>query len=445
VEFRLRIKSLISPLPKKEMNEPLITDDAVVFGLLMTILGFVFYTSSRTSGFWMKYYKIIPALLMCYLLPSVLSTFGIIGVKWETLNAAGEVVTEKSHLYDVAKLYLLPTALVLMTLSIDLKGIFNLGPKSLAMFLTGTIGIVVGGPVAILLMSLISPETVGGAGPDAVWRGLSTLAGSWIGGGANQAAMLEIYGYNQEKYGAMVLVDIVVANIWMAFLLYGVGRSESIDRWLKADSSAIDELKHKVETYTKSISKIPNLSDSMVILGIGFTATAASHLTAKGVKWLIANHIPSLSESVLNSGFFWIVVTATTIGIVMSFTKLRKWEGAGASRIGSVFIYVLVATIGMKMDLMAVLSQPGLLVVGLIWMAFHVGLLFAVAKLIRAPYFFLAVGSKANVGGAASAPVVAAAFHPSLAPVGVLLAVLGYALGTYGAIFCAQLMELVSP
>lgn len=427
------------------MNEPLITDDAVVFGLLMTILGFVFYTSSRTSGFWMKYYKIIPALLMCYLLPSVLSTFGIIGVKWETLNAAGEVVTEKSHLYDVAKLYLLPTALVLMTLSIDLKGIFNLGPKSLAMFLTGTIGIVVGGPVAILLMSLISPETVGGAGPDAVWRGLSTLAGSWIGGGANQAAMLEIYGYNQEKYGAMVLVDIVVANIWMAFLLYGVGRSESIDRWLKADSSAIDELKHKVETYTKSISKIPNLSDSMVILGIGFTATAASHLTAKGVKWLIANHIPSLSESVLNSGFFWIVVTATTIGIVMSFTKLRKWEGAGASRIGSVFIYVLVATIGMKMDLMAVLSQPGLLVVGLIWMAFHVGLLFAVAKLIRAPYFFLAVGSKANVGGAASAPVVAAAFHPSLAPVGVLLAVLGYALGTYGAIFCAQLMELVSP
>ena len=427
------------------MNEPLITDDAVVFGLLMTILGFVFYTSSRTSGFWMKYYKIIPALLMCYLLPSVLSTFGIIGVKWETLNAAGEVVTEKSHLYDVAKLYLLPTALVLMTLSIDLKGIFNLGPKSLAMFLTGTIGIVVGGPVAILLMSLISPETVGGAGPDAVWRGLSTLAGSWIGGGANQAAMLEIYGYNQEKYGAMVLVDIVVANIWMAFLLYGVGRSESIDRWLKADSSAIDELKHKVETYTKSISKIPNLSDSMVILGIGFTATAASHLTAMGVKWLIANHIPSLSESVLNSGFFWIVVTATTIGIVMSFTKLRKWEGAGASRIGSVFIYVLVATIGMKMDLMAVLSQPGLLVVGLIWMAFHVGLLFAVAKLIRAPYFFLAVGSKANVGGAASAPVVAAAFHPSLAPVGVLLAVLGYALGTYGAIFCAQLMELVSP
>ncbi len=427
------------------MEAPLITDDAVVFGILMAILGFVFFTSSKESGPWKRFYTFIPALLMCYLLPSILSSAGVIGVRWEEVNAAGEVVKGQTELYNMAKLYLLPTALVLMTLSIDLKGIFNLGPKSLGMFLTGTVGIVLGGPVAILIISLFSPETVGGAGPEAVWKGLATLAGSWIGGGANQAAMLEIYGYNQEKYGAMVLVDIVVANIWMAFLLYGVGRAASIDKWLKADSSAIDRLRDTVESYTKSISKIPKLSDSMVILGLGFAATAASHLIAKGVKWLIANHFQGLQESVLNSTFFWIVVMATTIGIIMSFTKLRKWEGAGASRIGSVFIYVLVATIGMKMDLMSVLSQPGLLLVGLIWMSFHVALLFIVAKLIRAPFFFLAVGSKANVGGAASAPIIAAAFHPSLAPVGVLLAVLGYALGTYGAIFCAQLMELVSP
>jgi uncharacterized membrane protein len=427
------------------MEAPLITDDAVVFGILMAILGFVFYTSSKEAGFWKRFYTFIPALLMCYLLPSILATAGVIGVRWEEVNEAGELISGKTELYNMAKLYLLPTALVLMTLSIDLKGIVNLGPKSLGMFLTGTVGIVLGGPVAILIVSIFSPETVGGAGPEAVWKGLATLAGSWIGGGANQAAMLEIYGYNQEKYGAMVLVDIVVANIWMAFLLYGVGRAASIDRWLKADSSAIDRLKNTVEAYTKGISKIPKLSDSMVILGIGFGATAASHLIAKGVKWLIANHIPSLSDSVLNSTFFWIVVMATTIGIIMSFTRLRKWEGAGASRIGSVFIYVLVATIGMKMDLLSVLSQPGLLLVGFIWMAFHVALLVLVAKIIRAPFFFLAVGSKANVGGAASAPIIAAAFHPSLAPVGVLLAVLGYALGTYGAIFCAQLMELVSP
>ena len=125
------------------------------------------------------------------------------------------------------------------------------------------------------------------------------------------------------------------------------------------------------------------------------------------------------------------------------FTKARSLEGAGASRGGSVFIYLLVATIGMKMNVLEIFDHPGLFAVGLIWMAFHVGLLFLVGKLIRAPYFFLAVGSKANIGGAASAPVVAAAFHPSLAPVGVLLAVLGYALGTYGAWICGVLMGAV--
>ena len=414
------------------MSEPLFTNDAIVLGLLMAVLGFVFYTSSINQKFWKKFYTYIPALLMCYLLPAI-------------LNSAGIISQEHSELYTVAKLYLLPTSLVLMTLSIDLKGIVNLGPKSIIMFLTGTVGIILGGPFAILVTSLISPETVGGAGPDAIWRGLSTLAGSWIGGGANQAAMLEIYQYNQEKYGAMVLVDIVVANIWMAFILVGAGKAASIDRWLKADSSAIDELKNKVEAYSNSITKVPMLSDLMKILGVGFIATALAHILAQGVTGFIATSAPGLSDSVLNSSFFWIVVGATTVGLVASFTPLRKLEGVGASKIGSVFIYILVATIGMKMDIMQIFHNPGLIGVGLLWMGFHVALLFGVAKAIRAPFFFLAVGSKANVGVAASAPVVAAAFHPSLAPVGVLLAVLGYALGTYGAIFCAQLMELAAP
>jgi uncharacterized membrane protein len=276
---------------------------------------------------------------------------------------------------------------------------------------------------------------------------MATIAGSWIGGGANQTAMLEIYEYNQANYAPMVIVDIVVANIWMAFLLYGVGRNEKIDKWLKADASAITALKEKVETFQKGIMRIPTLRDLMVVLGVGFFATGLSHVVSDGIVSLIDNHIPALQGSVVHSGFFWLVVMATTVGLALSFTKARNLEGAGASKLGSVFIYILVATIGMKMDLASILDKnnAGLLGVGLIWMAVHVGLLFIVAKLIRAPYFFLAVGSKANVGGAASAPVVAAAFHPSLAPVGVLLAVLGYAVGTYGAILAATLMEIAAP
>lgn len=415
---------------------PFFENDAIVFGILMLLLGAVFYTSSRKSGFWKKFYKIVPALLMCYLLPAILNSIGVI-------NA------ETSNLYFVASRYLLPASLVLMTLSIDLKAIYNLGPKALIMFFTGTIGIVIGGPLAILIISFFSPETVGGIGPDATWRGLATLAGSWIGGGANQAAMLEVFKFNPEKYGGMVFVDIVVANLWMAIILLGIGRTKQIDKKLKADSSAITALKEKVAHYTASITRNPSLADFMIMLALAFGAVGIAHFGADGISSFLTSNFEVFNDkssalSSFTSTFFWMISISTLIGILLSFTKAKEYEGAGASKIGSVFIYILVATIGMKMDLTMIFDNPGLIAIGLVWMAIHAGLLILVAKLIKAPYFFLAVGSQANVGGAASAPVVAAAFHPSLATVGVLLAVLGYVVGTWAAYLCAILMQIAA-
>jgi len=373
---------------------------------------------------------------MCYLLPAIFNSVGIID-------------DESSKLYHVASRYFLPASLLLMTISIDLKAIANLGPKALIMFFTGTTGIVIGGPIAILLISVVSPDTVGGAGPDAVWRGLSTLAGSWIGGGANQAAMLEIFEYNKDKYGGMVLVDIVVANLWMALLLVGIGRKNQIDNWLKSDTTAIDALKEKVSRFTQNISKKPSLTDYMVMLGIAFTGVGIAHLLAENISASLlsieAFQNPASALSSFTSKFFWMITIATAIGVILSFTKVKQYEGAGASTIGSIFIYFLVATIGMKMDLSTVFDNPGLIAIGLVWMSIHAGLLILVAKLIKAPYFFMAVGSQANVGGAASAPVVASAFHPSLTSVGVLLAVFGYVVGTYAALGCTILMEIASP
>lgn len=428
---------------------PLITQDTIAFGILMLTLGFVFFTSSSENSFWIKFYKIVPALLMAYLLPAIFTSLGIIAPQWETVNEVGEIVKHESQLYYVSSRFLLPASLVLMTLCIDLKAVFNLGPKALIMFITGTVGIIIGGPLAILLISFISPETVGGVGPDAVWRGLATLAGSWIGGGANQAAMLEIYGYNPKLYGGMVLVDIVVANIWMALILIGIGKSDKIDKWLKSDTSAIEELKEKVSTYASKVSRNPSLSDLMVILSIAFSVVGISHFGADAISSFLIENVPSVSDkrsslSSFGSQFFWMISIATLLGIALSFTPLKKYEGAGASKIGSVFIYILVATIGMKMDLTMILDNPGLIFIGIVWMAIHAIILIIMAKLIKAPYFFLAVGSQANVGGAASAPIVAAAFHPALASVGVLLAVFGYVLGTYGAILTAELMRIVA-
>ena len=320
----------------------------------------------------------------------------------------------------------------------------RLGPKALIMFATGTVSIALGGPLAVLVFSVISSDTVGGVGPDAVWRGLSTVAGSWIGGGANQAAMKEVFEVGDELFSAMVAVDVLVASVWMAVLLFMAGESGRIDRRQGADTSALDDLKRRAVEFQKRHARIASMPELMAIAAVGFGVTGASHVLADLLAPWIEQSAPGLARLSLTSQFFWLVVIATTGGLLLSFTRVRELEGAGASKVASVMLYVLVASIGMGMDIGAVVDRPGLFAVGGLWMSIHAGLMLAVGRAIRAPTFFLAVGSQANVGGAASAPVVASAFHPSLAPVGVLLAVLGYAVGTFGAWLCGQLMRVAS-
>lgn len=402
---------------------PLVTNDAVVLGILAVILGAVFWSASRPSGFWKKFYTYVPALLLCYLIPALLNTLGVIDG-----NA--------SALYPVARDYLLPSALVLLCVAIDFGAVLRLGPKAVIMFLTGTFGVMLGAVASFLAMDAIHPETVAGE----TWRGMTTVAGAWIGGGANQAAMKEVFEVDAALFGQFVAVDVLVANVWTAILLLLASRARAFDRWTGADLSAINALKDRIEHYKAEHARIPGLTDVMVILAVGLGVTGLSHaLTGPTVGWIAS--LPAewrLQDYSLTSNFFWVTVFATTFGLLLSFTRARSLEGAGASTIGSAMLYVLVATIGMHMDLKALLDRPWLFLMGLTWIAVHGGLLLLVAKLIRAPLFFMAVGSQANIGGAASAPVIASAFHPALAPVGVLLAVLGYALGTY----CAYLTGL---
>jgi uncharacterized membrane protein len=416
---------------KDTINNALITNDATVLGLLFLVLGFIYFTSHSENSTFKKFYKFCPALLLCYFLPGILNTADVIN-------------GEHSKLYFVASRYLLPACLVLLTLNIDIQGIKNLGPKAVIMFFTGTFGIVIGGPIALFITLKFFPSIFESVGIDQAWRGMSTIAGSWIGGGANQAAMKEVFSANDLIFSMMVVVDVLVASAWMAVLLFMADKKDVIDLKNNADNSSITDLQKKLESYQEANKQYTTHYHLMIICSLAFGATGLAHLGADIFVPFIKENMPFLSKFSLTSKFFWVIVLATTFGLIASFTRLRKLEGVGASKVGSVFLYVLVASIGMKMNIIEIFKNPGLFFVGGIWMVIHATLMLIVAKIIRAPIFFMAVASQANVGGAASAPVVASAFHPSLAPVGVLLAVLGYAVGTYAAWICGQLMSWVT-
>lgn len=411
-----------------DQNTALITDDTLVFGLLMVILGGVFYTSNLSNIYLRKFYMVIPPLLLCYFLPGLLNSFNIISGGHSNISA-------------VASNYLLPACLVLFTLNLNLRELWAMRKNAGFMFFAGMIGIILGGPFAVWAVSLFSPETVGGE----TWKGLATLAGSWLGGGANQAALYTIFEPSPELFSATIAVDVFVAYGWMAVLIYGASKVDILNRYFKADNSAVEALTKRMDMLAKSKARIPEVKDIFIMMGIAFGAVAIGHFVAGHIAGYIERYAPELSRFSLTSKFFWLILVTTLIGIVLSFTRAKEYEGAGASKFATVFLYILIASIGMQMNIFAILGNPLLFLVGIIWMLFHVLIMFVMAKIIKAPFFFFAVGSMGNVGGVASASATAAAFHPSLISVAVIISVFSYATGTYAGYVSGILMQLVAP
>ncbi|SOE22760.1 Uncharacterized membrane protein [Spirosomataceae bacterium TFI 002] len=413
------------------MPNPLISDDVVVLAILLSILFFVFRTSNSQGGLWSKFYKIFPPILLCYFLPGLLNSLGIIS-------------GQESQLYPVISKYLLPPCLILFTLSLDISMLKKLGTKALLVFLAGTVGVVIGGPIAVLIVKSIFPATFSGENAEA-WRGLSTVAGSWIGGGANQTALKEIFQPSAKLFSQSVAVDIIVAETWLAILLVGVANKVKINKWLKADTRLVDDIKQKMQQKADDLLQ-RNISfyELIKVLFVGFSVTGVAYLLAGQIVPFIEQNYPHLSQFSLTSTFFWVVILCTTTAIILSQTKLSEIQDRGANEVATVFLYLLIAAIGMQMDLGAIAENPALILVGVIWIIIHAGIILLVGKLLKAPFFFIAVGSQANVGGAASASVVAAAYHPSLISVGVILSVLGYTIGTYAGYITTILIKWAS-
>jgi uncharacterized membrane protein len=387
-----------------------VSDPIAVLVVLLAVLALIFWFGETGPG--KKLFGIVPSLVFCYFLPTTLTTLGIL---------PSESVT-----YDWIKAYLLPTSLMLLILALDLPGIIRLGPKALIMMLAGTAGVVIGAPIALWIFGAWVPADT--------WQGMAALTGSWIGGGANMVALAEIAGTSGTMFGMMVIVDVAIANIWMGVLLYAAGQQLRIDRLTRADTSAIEDLKARVAEFTAKTTRVASLPDLLMIAAVGF-----------GGMWLatLAGRVAGASTGLFDATI-WKFIIVTAIAVALSFTPVRRLEGAGASRIGTVLLYLLIASIGAHADFSQMQEAPMLVAVGAVWMLFHITILLGVAWLIRAPIFFVAVGSQANIGGAASAPIVASAFHPSLAPVGVLLAILGYVLGTYAGLLTIAMLKFVA-
>ena len=411
------------------MNQipPFFTNDAVVLGILMLTLALIFY--STTLRFFEKFYKIVPSILLCFFIPGLLSSFNIISAS-------------ASQLDETASRFLLPTCLVFFTLSIDIQAIKRLGGKALFVFFAGALGVMVGGPLGLWVGKMIDPSFLGKDGEE-VWRGLATIAGSWTGGNANQLALKEIFQPSPEVFAQTSVIDVLFAELWLGLLLYFVGKAAIIDKKMRADASVIQEIRVKVELESAKQTN-PTFQELFILLAVGFGITGMAHLIADNLVPFIETNYPALKAYSLTSKSFWIVTIASLSGLLLSNTRMRNLERFGGAKIGTLFLYLLIATIGMQLHIFEAFQNPMLFLVGLIWIFTHAIFTIIASYLVKAPFFFTAVGSQANVGGVASASVVAAAFHPSLAPIGVLLAILGNAIGTYCGYLTGLVMQWLS-
>ena len=390
----------------------LIQDPMAVFAFLAAVVALIFWISGLER--FKKVFDVVPPVIYVYFLPMFATTAGI--------------TPATSATYDWMTRYLLLFALLLLMISIDMKSVARLGPLALVMVVAGTLGIVIGGPISLLIFQPFLPADA--------WTGFAALSGSWIGGTANMVAIAESVGTPESAFGPIIVVDTVVGYGWMGVLLFFASYQGRFDARTGAKTAAIEETNRRLQEMDRDRHPT-TLRDAVVMIGMGLAASVAAFRLAQ------TDLFPTLGDPAIISKTTWAVLIVVTGGLALSFTRLRELEKVGASGLGYTGLYLLLSGIGAQANLRAVVQAPMYLVAGAVWIAIHVGVLLAVARLVRAPLFFVATGSMANIGGAATAPVVAGVYHPAMAPVGLLMAVAGYVLGIYGALVCAWLLGIV--
>lgn len=389
----------------------MITEPTTLFATLAAVLGTVFWLSTLKPL--ARFFEFLPPVIWAYFVPMIMTTAGL--------------TPALSPVYSWMSTYLLPFSLFLLMLTVDVPAILKLGKTALTMMVAGTAGIVIGGAVSYLIFNRFLP--------DDAWQGMSILSGSWIGGTANMLFIQSSVGADDSILGPIIVVDTVVGYGWMGILIFLSAFQKPFDRWIKADTTVIEKTNERLAEMD-STRRPTGLPDLAYIIGMALFVSI--------LAMALADQLPSIGNPTIISGSTWAILLVVTLGLVLSFTRLRTLEHAGASRVGYYALYLLLTSIGARADLAAVLDAPMYMVTGLVWILIHIMILLIVAKLIRAPLFFVATGSMANIGGAASAPIVAGVYFPAMAPIGLLMGVSGYILGIYAALLAARILSYLS-
>ncbi|MDP6545575.1 MAG: DUF819 family protein [Phycisphaerae bacterium] len=392
----------------------MIHDPMGIIMVLLVIEGAILYAAGHRGA--KRLFKYVPAMFWIYFLPMLANTIGLIPPRE---NIAGDV-------HGAITTYCLPACLVLLLISVDLRAICRLGKVAIAVMLAGSLGTLIGGVVVMLIFGRWLP-------PDS-WSGIGALSASWMGGSLNMIAVKEAVGTPEKIYSTMIVVDTIIPYAWMGLLIFLSAHQAKLDRWNRAKTDILDDLKRRTAGGGVSESEPITLRHVVVIFAVAAAGTYGAIQ--------LAGLLPAIPQVVSTSA--WAIILATTLGLVLSFTPVRRLERFGASTIGYGLLYFVLASIGARTSLTSLADAPLMIVVGVVWVLIHGALILAAGRLFRAPMALLAAASQANMGGTASAPVVAEIYHPGLAPVGLLLAVLGSILGTFLGIFCAHICRFLS-
>ncbi|MDX1498637.1 MAG: DUF819 family protein [Woeseiaceae bacterium] len=394
--------------------DALVSSPLGVLAVLIFVAAFFFMLEQRTSA---KLFNYVPPLLFIYATPVFLNNFG--------------VIPSDSVIYSGLSAVALPAFIVLMLIKVNVPAVVRVMGKGVLVMLMGTAGVVVGCVVAYLV--------VHGALSDDAWKGYGALAGSWIGGTANMAATAEMLGTSEEQFGLAVIADNVVYIVWLPLLLMSRDFADRFNRWARVPPERIAQMDAAAELHVEDETP-PTMPQYLFIfataMGVTWAATAFAPSIAGGIEASAPGLAGIFSESTVR------ILLVTTIALALSATPVSNLPNTTA--MGTALIYVFVAGMGARASVSGLAEAPMFVLGAFIWIAIHGLFCLAGAWLFRVDVHSVAIASAANIGAAASAPIVAAHHRPSLVPASILMALLGYALGNYLAPLAGHLARIVA-